>query len=82
MRNAQKIMCMAKIVQRVSYNFLPFSKSKDPFCHFGASCNLLSYLACDCVNGECDSGILGSGSCDCYSGWNGDRCDEGNDTSC
>lgn len=40
------------------------------------------YLVCDCVNGECDSGILGFGSCDCYLGWNGDRCDEGNDIFC
>lgn len=37
------------------------------------------YLVCDCVNGKCDSGILGFGSCDCYLGWNGDRCDEGID---
>jgi len=30
---------------------------------------------CDCVNGECHSGIYGTGLCACEFGWAGERCD-------
>lgn len=32
---------------------------------------------CDCVHGECSSGVAGNGSCTCYGGYTGPRCDQG-----
>ncbi|PIN98019.1 hypothetical protein AB205_0142410, partial [Aquarana catesbeiana] len=31
---------------------------------------------CDCVHGICNSGINGDGSCLCFSGYNGPKCDQ------
>ncbi|NXS59062.1 STAB1 protein, partial [Brachypteracias leptosomus] len=31
---------------------------------------------CDCVHGECNSGVSGNGSCTCYGGYTGPRCDQ------
>lgn len=37
---------------------------------------LIFVIACRCVNGVCNSGINGTGSCDCNSGFKGTACDE------
>ncbi|KAH9512958.1 hypothetical protein Btru_037148, partial [Bulinus truncatus] len=39
---------------------------------YGENCDLV----CSCVNGQCNSGRLGDGSCTCYSSYRGARCDE------
>ncbi|KAH9512959.1 Stabilin-2 [Bulinus truncatus] len=39
---------------------------------YGENCDLV----CSCMNGQCNSGRLGDGSCTCYSGYRGARCDE------
>lgn len=36
-----------------------------------------SFIECNCINGQCSSGIHGDGSCDCDSGYNGTSCDQG-----
>jgi hypothetical protein len=37
----------------------------------------LYFLECQCVNGKCDNGIMGDGSCTCDSGYSGKLCDQG-----
>lgn len=38
---------------------------------YGTDCN----SKCDCLHGECNSGVLGDGFCNCDENWAGDRCD-------
>ncbi|KAF2986533.1 hypothetical protein EK904_010304 [Melospiza melodia maxima] len=40
---------------------------------FGPDCQ----SECDCVHGECNSGVAGNGSCTCHGGYTGPRCDQG-----
>lgn len=39
-----------------------------------------SLAECDCVHGECNGGVAGNGSCTCYGGYTGPRCDQGKHT--
>ena len=39
---------------------------------YGTDCS----SKCDCVHGECNSGVYGDGSCSCDVNWDGDKCDK------
>lgn len=37
----------------------------------------VSLAVCDCQHGVCNHGITGNGSCTCYGGYTGPKCDQG-----
>lgn len=38
---------------------------------------LLSQTVCECVNGRCADGVRSNGTCTCFSGFTGTKCEEG-----
>ncbi|TKS90348.1 EGF-like and X-link domain-containing adhesion molecule 2 Fasciclin [Collichthys lucidus] len=45
-------------------------------CKFVWCCYVRCRRLCSCVHGLCDSGLRGSGSCTCFSGYKGPNCDQ------
>lgn len=46
-------------------------------CWVSSRDGILFLAVCACVHGVCKSGPLGDGSCLCFSGYTGPRCDQG-----